>query len=62
MTYKLYYTDSKGTKRYLQRTECEAYEDIRDAGDWTTDNEAVALKRRWAEAAQGMILQIEENK
>jgi hypothetical protein len=62
MTYKLYYIDGKGDKRYLYRTESEAYEDVRDAGVWETTSEAVALKRRFAEAQQGQLLQIEESK
>jgi hypothetical protein len=59
--YKLYYTDSKGEKRYLHRDEIEAYEDVRDEGVWETTSEAVALKRRFAEAQQGQLLQIEES-
>lgn len=51
--YKLFYVDSKGEKRYLQRV------GIQGTGDWTTDSQDVALMRRWAEARQGMLLQIE---
>jgi hypothetical protein len=59
--YKLYYIDSKGEKRYLHRCEIEAYEDVRDAGVWETNSQDVVLRRRWAEARQGMLYQIEGN-
>lgn len=49
--YKLFYVDSKGEKRYLYRTE--------GVGVWETDSQDVVLTRRWAEARQGMFLQIE---
>ena len=59
MRFKLYYIDSKGEKRYLQRCEIEAYEDIAGTGDWGTDSQDVVLRRRWAEAQQGMLYEIE---
>ena len=51
MTYKLYYIDSKGEKRYLHSTE--------GPWVWETSSQDVVLTRRWAEARQGMLLQIE---
>jgi hypothetical protein len=51
MKYKLYYTDSKGEKRYLHSTETGEV--------WETDSVVVAHRRKWAEAQQGMVLTIE---
>lgn len=53
MRFKLYYTDSKGEKRYLQA------HDLQGTGDWGTDSQDVVLSRRWAEAQQGMLYEIE---
>jgi TusA-related sulfurtransferase len=53
MSYKLYHIDSRGEKRYLQV--------VAGTKDWATDSEEVALKRRWAEAQQGVVLQIESD-
>lgn len=50
--YKLFYIDSKGEKRYLYRTDGSG-------GVWETDSQDVALMRRWSEARQGMLLEIE---
>jgi|LauGreDrversion4_2_1035121.scaffolds.fasta_scaffold2491747_1 hypothetical protein len=52
MKYRLYYIDSKGEKRYLMS---ELTGDV-----WEVVHETIALKRRWAEAQQGMLLTIEE--
>lgn len=49
--YRLYYVDSKGEKRYIHRTEGE--------GIWETDNQDVVLKRWYAEARQGTLLEVE---
>lgn len=49
--FKLYYIDGKGDKRYLYRTE--------GVGVWETDSQDVVLTRRWAEARQGALYQIE---
>jgi hypothetical protein len=53
MRFKLYYTDSKGEKRYLQA------HDLQGTGDWGTDSQDVVLRRRWAEAQRGMLYEIE---